>query len=171
MTGALPIASRMRTRRSSAGHWLRARKRRTPIARSSETSYAASACSSLSVQVSGGMLAILLDRHSPHGSRHAPRDEPGLVTRSVTATLSRLDDARCLSHALQFLNHRLDAPRAQEQRAVAQPADDVLTQLAPREDLLGERRVLGEDQADAAVNLDRQAGAVRHVNPEENDER
>ena len=64
-----------------------------------------------------------------------------------------------MAHLPEFVQHRVDPPGADEQHPVGQPAGDLLGELLAGEQLLGEHRVLGQHQADAAVQLDRQRAA------------
>jgi hypothetical protein len=63
------------------------------------------------------------------------------------------DHSGGVAHVLQLLHHGLDPPRSNKQNAVGQPADQVLRELLPGQQLLGQDGVFGLHEADPAVQL------------------
>ena len=70
---------------------------------------------------------------------------------------------RCVAHLAEFVEDRVEATGADEQHFLGQPPGDLRGELLPREQFFGEHRVLGENEAHAAVQLGRKAsGRVGH---------
>lgn len=60
-----------------------------------------------------------------------------------------------MAHFLQLLHDRFDPAGTNEQDAVSQPADNFLGQFLPGEQLFRQQRILGLNQTNPAVQLDR----------------
>jgi hypothetical protein len=58
-----------------------------------------------------------------------------------------------VTHALEFLHDRLNPARPNEQNTIRQPAGQILCQLFPRQQLLGQNGIFGVHQADMPVQL------------------
>jgi hypothetical protein len=69
-----------------------------------------------------------------------------------------------VAHGSELLQDRLNAAGPDEKNAVGEPADDVLRELLTGEQFLGKDRVLGLHEANAAVQLDGDAGFGVHWN-------
>ena len=93
-----------------------------------------------------------------------PEAYPGTNMHEVVLSgrqLQRETGVRTMDVAKRLMDHGFHPPRADEQHAVGQPADDVLSQLLAGEQLLGQHGVFRLHEADAAVQLHRDPRARR----------
>src|SRR5262249_6423039 len=79
------------------------------------------------------------------------------ASRSTSALRYNL---RRVAHALQFLDNGVRPAVADQQHAISQPADDVLSELLAGEEFLRQRGILGGDQRQLAMQLYGDSGFV-----------
>jgi hypothetical protein len=91
-------------------------------------------------------------------------NSPQRIYRFVRNDESRTTNLRSVPHFLQFLNHRLDTAGTDEQNAIGQSANNVLSQFLASQQLLGQDGVLSLHQANAAMQLHRDASARSGAN-------
>jgi hypothetical protein len=62
-----------------------------------------------------------------------------------------------MSHSLQFDDHGGDPAGSDQQNPFRQPADDIVSQLPPRQQLFREHGIFGVDETDATVEFHRKS--------------